>query len=128
MNIFAAIFWLLAAWTIITLLLRIYWYKKERYGYASWWFEWLLACMSTVGVYVVAYDQPILNRGVWWLVLAAVVISTALRLNSRRFAEQVKQLTSRQVRLVKGLMLLYTVPIVIMLLLNASNVTGVWDN
>ena len=126
MDILKLIFWLLLIWLLFTLATRIYWYKKEGYGYASWFFEWLLACFSCAGVYVVAYDTPLLEQRVWWFVLFLVLVSTIYRLRSQRFNAQVIQLNRAQVLLVKSLMALFTVPVVAILLVNASNLTGVW--
>lgn len=126
MDILKVIFWLLLIWLLFTLASRIYWYKKEGYGYASWFFEWLLACFSCAGVYVVAYDTPLLDQRFWWFVLLLVLGSTIYRLRSQRFKAQMMQLNGVQVLLVKSLMALFTAPVVAILLVNASNLTGVW--
>jgi hypothetical protein len=128
MDILKVIFWLLLIWLLFTLASRIYWYKKEGYGYASWFFEWLLACFSCAGVYVVAYDTPLLDQRFWWFVLLLVLGSTIYRLRSQRFKAQMMQLNGVQVLLVKSLMALFTVPVVAILLVNASNLTGVWTS
>ena len=128
MDILKVIFWLLLIWLLFTLATRIYWYKKEGYGYASWFFEWLLACFSCAGVYVVAYDTPLLDQRVWWFVLFLVLVSTIYRLRSQRFNAQMIQLNRAQVLLVKSLMALFTVPVVAILLVNASDLTGVWTS
>jgi hypothetical protein len=88
MDILKVIFWLLLMWLLFTLASRIYWYKKEGYGYASWFFEWLLACFSCAGVYVVAYDTPLLDQRFWWFVFLLVLGSTIYRLRSQRFKAQ----------------------------------------
>ncbi|MCL1075112.1 hypothetical protein [Shewanella dokdonensis] len=100
---------------------------KERYGYASWFFEWLLACLACLGVYVVAFKQPIFNQMFWWAVLFFVILSSFMRMRSYRFQNQLKQLTLRQALFVKAIMVIYTLPIIIMLLINVTNSTGVWD-
>ena len=128
MDILKVIFWLLLIWLLFTSASRIYWYKKEGYGYASWFFEWLLACFSCAGVYVVAYDTPLLDQRFWWFVLLLVLGSTIYRLRSQRFNAQMMQLNGVQVLLVKSLMALFTVPVVAILLVNASNLTGVWTS
>ncbi|MBP8227816.1 MAG: hypothetical protein KAX67_07230 [Pararheinheimera sp.] len=128
MDILKVIFWLLLIWLLFTLASRIYWYKKEGYGYASWFFEWLLACFSCAGVYVVAYDTPLLDQRFWWFVLLLVLGSTIYRLRSQRFKAQMMQLNGVQVLLVKSLMALFTAPVVAILLVNASNLTGVWTS
>jgi hypothetical protein len=128
MDILKVIFWLLLIWLLFTLATRIYWYKKEGYGYASWFFEWLLACFSCAGVYVVAYDTPLLDQRFWWFVLLLVLGSTIYRLRSQRFKAQMMQLNGVQVLLVKSLMALFTAPVVAILLVNASNLTGVWTS
>jgi hypothetical protein len=128
MDILKVIFWLLLMWLLFTLASRIYWYKKEGYGYASWFFEWLLACFSCAGVYVVAYDTPLLDQRFWWFVLLLVLGSTIYRLRSQRFKAQMMQLNGVQVLLVKSLMALFTAPVVAILLVNASNLTGVWTS
>lgn len=128
MDILKVIFWLLLIWLLFTLASRIYWYKKEGYGYASWFFEWLLACFSCAGVYVVAYDTPLLDQRFWWFVLLLVLGSTIYRLRSQRFKAQMMQLNGVQVLLVKSLMALCTAPVVAILLVNASNLTGVWTS
>lgn len=121
------LFWLLLTWTIITLIIRVFFYIKEQYWYTSWFFEWLLACLACVGVYVVAFHQQILSQQIWWLVLFLVVLSSIVRYRSQRFKEQTNLLTARQVLLVKFLMVFYTIPIVIVLFINAANISGVWD-
>jgi hypothetical protein len=118
---------LLLTWILLTLATRIYWYKKEGYGYTSWFFEWLLACFSCAGVYVVAYNTQLLNQIFWWFVLFLVLGSTIYRLRSQRFKAQMKQLNESQILLVKALMALFAVPLVVVLFINASNYTGVWS-
>ncbi|WP_226665606.1 hypothetical protein [Microbulbifer aggregans] len=126
MNIYKVVFWLLLFWVLATIALRIYWFKKERYGYASWFFEWLLACFSCAGVYVVAFNQPFLKQTFWWFVLLVVVVSSVYRLQSQRFKQQVEQLSLKQFLFIKMLMALFTLPVAIILFINASNYTGVW--
>jgi hypothetical protein len=121
------IFWLLLTWTMATLVIRVFFYFKERYWYTSWFFEWFLACVACVGVYVVAFHQPILSQQFWWLVLSSVVLSSIFRFRSHRFKEQTTLLTDRQALIVKILMAVYTIPIVIVLFINATNITGVWN-
>ena len=127
MNILKVVFWALLIGLLFTLVTRIYCYKKDGYGYASWFFEWLLACFSCAGVYVVAYNTPLFNQIFWWLVLILVLFSTTYRLRSQRFKAQIRQLNGKQVFLVKSLMAVFTAPIVVILFVNASNFTGVWN-
>ena len=127
MDILKVLFWILLVWTSITLLVRVYWYKKEKYGYASWFFEWLLTCVSCAGVYVVAYNTPLLNQLFWWVAFFAVLTTTLYRVRSKRFREQMAQLNNSQILFVKLLMGLFTLPIAGILLLNATNFTDVWN-
>lgn len=127
MNIYKFIFWLLLFWVVATAALRIYWFRKEKYGYASWFFEWLVACFSGVGVYVVAFNQPLFKQTFWWLVLFVVLVSSIYRLKSQRFKHQMEQLSFKQSLFITILIVLFTLPIVVILFINASNYTGVWN-
>lgn len=105
---------------------RVYWYIKEGYGYVSWFFEWLLGVVSAVGIYVVAYEQQIFQRWFWGLVLIAVIISSGYRLQSQRLKAMVKPLTHKQRMFVFSLMAAFTIPVILILSINATNYTGVW--
>lgn len=128
MDLLKVIFWFFLGWVILTLVIRIYWYKKEKYGYASWFFEWLLACLSCTGIYIVAYDTPLLNQAFWSCILFIVTGTTVYRFKSRRLKDQLKQLNKLQVLFVKSLMILFTAPVVVILFVNANNLTGVWNS
>jgi hypothetical protein len=127
MDVLIALFWGLTFWLVAMLAIRIYWYKKEKYGYLSWFFEWLLFAVSCLGVYSVAYQKPIFNPLFWWFTLLMVIGSSVYRIKSKRFAEQVSQLNKPQKLIVKLLMFLITLPVCIGLIANASNSTGLWS-
>ena len=126
MDVLIALFWGLTFWLIAMLAIRIYWYKKEKYGYLSWFCEWLLLAISCIGVYSVAYQIPIFTQLFWWLILVGVIGSSVYRIKSKRFIDQVSQLNWPQMFIVKLLMLLVTLPVCVGLIANAANFTGLW--
>lgn len=112
---------------VVLFCLRVYWYFTEGYGYLSWFAEWLLGVVCTIGIYIVIFDQPIFYQWFWWLVLFAVLASSLYRLKSKRLKEMMEPLTSGERVFIYSLMGLFTFPIVIILFWNAANLSGVWD-
>ncbi len=101
---------------------------RDRYFQLSWFGEWLIALLSCMGVFGVAYHTPILNQGVWWFVLALIFITSFLRLRSSSLQTQLKRLTKKQLCFVYCLMVLFTAPLATGVLFNAANLTGIWSN
>jgi len=128
MEAFIYIFWILVFYLIVTLSIRLYWYFKDGYFQISWAAEWFLAAVSCVGIFAVAYNTAILNRGFWWFVLFLILLSTVLRLRNDITSQQLHQLSKSQLLFVYSLMLLFTVPIAIGVFINAANLSNIWGS
>ena len=125
MEVFKYIFIVLVIYLIVTLSIRLYWYFKDGYFQLSWIAEWFIAAISCVGIFVVAYNVPILNQGFWWFVLFLILLSTVLRLRSETTSQQLHQLSKGQLLFVYSLMVLFTAPIAIGLFINAANLSNI---
>ena len=124
--VFKIIFWFQLIVLFASLAMRVYWYLKDRYGYLSWFIEWIVMVISSIGIFSVAYDVPVFNQPFWWVTLIVVLASSFYRLQSKRFKEQMGQLKASQITFVKSLMFIVTLPILIGLYINAANLSGLW--
>ena len=126
MEAFKYIFWILVIYLIVMLSIRVYWYNRDRYFQISWIADWLLAAVSSVAIFSVAYNTPILNQDFWWFVFFLILLSTVLRLRNKTTNQQLHQLSKSQRLFVYSLMVLFAAPIMIGVFINAANLTDIW--
>jgi len=127
MILFQWLFWLMVAWLSIELVWRsVIWHIGEQVN-LNWFWNWAVTILAVPGLYSLAYSQPILHQEFWWLVLILLTLCKANRLSSRELAVQLSEFPPVYRRMIYTLMLASTMSIQLALVLNATNVTGIWN-